>query len=286
MYSLQANAQVEHSFTNDLSVNVQYQFLATREGTYGHDVNLGTAVCTLADGRPAYTAKACGTGTSSSPVRPNSSFGQIIMISSGSTINYNGLDLTVKERLRHGVECEATYSWSKTLGTNEQTNTIEDPTSLSREYGRMSSDMHHNFVLNGFFSPTMSNKKMAWINKATLSTMTYIHGGSPIDVYAGSDLNGDEDRNDRPLFYKRNALTGPNLYEVDARLGYNLPLPGRFTLNVYSEAENLFNHPNRDCKATSGCTNATNRNITSSSFLQPTSDRNPRGFNFGSKITF
>lgn len=286
MYSLQANAQVEHSFTNDLSVNVQYQFLAMREGTYGHDVNLGTAVCTLADGRAAYTAKACGTGTSSSPVRPNSSFGQIIMISSGSTINYNGLDLTVKERLRHGVEFEATYSWSKTLGTNEQTNTIEDPTSLSREYGRMSSDMHHNFVLNGFFSPTMSNKKMAWINKATLSTMTYIHSGSPIDVYAGSDLNGDENRNDRPLFYMRNALTGPNLYEVDARLGYNLPLPGRFTLNVYSEAENLFNHPNRNCNATSGCTNATNRNITSSSFLQPTADRNPRGFNFGSKITF
>ncbi len=70
MYSVQSNLQVEHSFTNDLSATVQYQFLATRFGSYEHDINLGTPVCNLADGRPAYTPAACGTGTSTTLVRP------------------------------------------------------------------------------------------------------------------------------------------------------------------------------------------------------------------------
>lgn len=286
MYTFQSNLQVEHSLTNDLSLKLQYQFLGMRQGTYGHDTNLGTPLCSLADGRPAFTAKACGTGSSTTPTRPNTSFGQITMVSSGATMDYNGFDLTLKQRLQHGVQFEATYSFSKALGTNEQTSTIEDPTSLKREYGPMSSDIHHNFVLQGYYTPVFKTPGLAWMNNAKLSTMTYMHSGSPLNVYAGSDLNGDQNLNDRPLYYKRNNLRGPNLYEEDLRLGYDIPFAGRYKLNLYAESENLLNHPNRDCKVTTGCTKATNVNITSSLFLSPTSDRNPRGFNFGSKIVF
>ena len=294
MYSFQSNVQIEHSFTNNLSVNVDYQFLGIRRGPYSHDTNLGAPLCSLADGRPAYTAKTCGTGSSTTIARPNTGFGQINLLSSGSNMSYNGLDITVKKRLSQGLQFQATYAWSKALGTVDQANSsvtiygtpIEDPTNLARDYGPMSSDVRNNFVLQGFYSPTFSLKELAWTNRIQLSTMTYIHSGLPINVYNGSDPSGDNVSNARPLFVGRNSLRGPNLYEEDPRLSYDIPLMERLHLNLYSEAENIFNHPNWNCSASSGCTSAVNNNITSSAFLHPTSDRNPRGFNFGSKITF
>lgn len=294
MYSIQSNVQVEHSLTNDFSVNVQYQFLSTRRGPYTHDTNLGAPLCLLADGRPAYTQNACGTGASTTVTRPNTLFGQINLLSSESNMNYNGLDVTLKERLTHGLQFQATYSWSKALGTVDQANSslpiysnpIEDPTNLAREYGPLSSDVRHNFVLQGFYTPTTNVSALRWSRSLQISTMTYLHSGSPINIYAGSDLNGDGQLNDRPIGTSRNSLRGPNLYEEDMRTSYEIPLSERFHLNLYSEAENLLNHPNWNCSASSGCTSAVNNNITSAAFLHPTSDRNPRGFNFGSKITF
>lgn len=291
MYAIQANLQVERAITNNLSVDLSYQFLATRHSPYGHDINLAAPLCRLADGRPAYTESACGTGSDTSITRPNTNFGSIVMVSSGATMNYNGLHATIKQRLSRGIQFEATYSWSKTLGTADQVNDstgspIEDPTNIAREYGPQSSDMRHNFVLQGFFSPVTTIKGLSWMSNFNLSTMTYLHSGSPINVYAGSDLNGDTNLNDRPLSTRRNSLYGSNLYEEDMRLTYQIPLGERFRLKLYSEAENLFNHPNLNCDAGYGCSSAVNNDIASAQFLQPTSDRNPRGFNFGSMITF
>jgi Carboxypeptidase regulatory-like domain/TonB dependent receptor len=286
MYAIQSNLQVEHSFTNDLSANVQYQFQSTRFQSYEHDINLGTPLCNLADGRPAYTPAACGTGTSTTLARPNTSFGQIYMVSSGSDRTYNGLNLALKERLWRGVQFEADYAWSKVLGTNEQTNPIEDPTNLARDKGPMSSNVPNTFVLQGFFSPTTNIEGIKWLDNLKFSTMTYLHSGLPINVYAGKDLNGDQDLNDRPLFIGYNSLRGPNLYEEDLRVNYDIPVFERYHLDFYIESENLFNHPNENCNTTTGCTSAVNNNITSSAFLHPTSDRNPRGLYFGGKITF
>lgn len=291
MYAVQSNLQVEHAFGNNLSVNLNYQYLTTRHSPYGREVNVGTPVCNLADGRPAYTESACGTGPSTTVTRPNPNFGSIIMVSSGATMNYNGLHLTVRERLSHAVQFEATYSWAKALGTADQVNNspsspIEDPASLAREYGPQSSDIRHNFVLQGFVTPSLPISQLSWLKYLTISTMTYLHSGSPINVYAGSDLNGDTNLNDRPLNTSRNSLRASSLYEEDMRLTYEIPIRERLKLKLYSEAENLFNHPNLNCDAGSGCSGAVDNNITSSEFLQPTSVRNPRGFNFGSMITF
>jgi hypothetical protein len=293
MYSIQANAQVEQGLGNDMSVTVDYQLLTTRRGPYGHDINLGTPLCNLADGRPSYTSLACGTGKSSTIARPNTTLGQIIDISSGSNVNYNGLDLTVKKRMSHGLQFQATYTWSKALGTIDQLNTayvfyttpIEDPTNLARDYGPLSSDTRHNFVLEGLYNPKFSSRG-SWANGLTVSTMTYVHSGLPINVYNGSDPAGDNVTNARPLFVGRNSLRGSNLYEEDPRVSYDIPFRDRYHLVFFSEAENIFNHPNLNCSASTGCTGAVNNNVTSSAFLHPTSDRNARLFNFGSKITF
>jgi hypothetical protein len=292
MYSIQSNVQLEQALGNNLSVNLSYQLLTTRRGMYSHDINLGTPLCSLADGRPAYTAAACGTGSSTTITRPNASLGQIIEISSGSNMNFNGLDLTVTKRLSHGLQFGAVYTWSKALGTMDVPNysiiyyntPIEDPTNLKREYGPLSSDVHHNFVFQGLYSPTF--KELEWANRFQISTMTYLHSGLPINVYNGSDPSGDNVSNARPLFVSRNSLRGKNLYEEDPRISYDIPFMERFHLNLFTESENIFNHPNWNCAAGNGCTGAVNNNITSAAFLHPTSDRNARLFNFGSKITF
>ncbi len=294
LFSFQANAQVEHSFTSNFSVSLQYQFLTTRRGPYTHDVNLETPLCDLADGRPAYTQRACGTGPSTTITRPNAQFNQILQLSSDSNVNYNGLDVLIRERLSHGVQFLASYTWSKALGTVDQANSatpiqttpIEDPSSLAREYGPLSSDDRHYFTLQGVYNPTFQAKGLNLINNLQFSTMTYLHSGLPFNVYAGSDLNGDGALNDRPLFTGHNSLRGPSNYEEDLRVSYDIPYRERYHLNLYSQAENLLNHPNWNCDAGPGCTSAVNNNVTSATFGKATSYRNPRGLYFGAKLLF
>jgi hypothetical protein len=281
---------------------------------YGHDINLPTPLCaainninfagghglpafvagTAGDGRPGYTAKACGTGSSTTIARPNTAFGQIIEISSGSNVNYNGVDLTVTKRMSHGLQFGAVYTMSKALGTVDVQNLsftyfatpIEDSTNLKRDYGPLSSDVHHSFVFQGLYNPTFRAKELGWANHIQISTMTYMHSGLPINVYNGSDPTGEGVTNARPMFVGRNSLRGKNLYEEDPRISYDVPYKERLHLNLFVESENIFNHQNENCATGSGCTGAVTNNITSGTFMTVTGDRNARLFNFGSKITF
>lgn len=293
-YAIQGNLQVEQALSNNFSLLMQYSLLISRRGPYSHDTNLGSPLCALADGRPAYTQKACGLGTSTSLTRPNPQFGQINLISSESNANYNSLDITLKKRFSHGVQFESTYSWSHVLGTVDQANTslpiytnpIEDPTNLKREYGPLSSDIRHNFVVQGLYTPTFGPQPLRWANRITVSSMTYLNSGLPINIYAGSDLNGDGQLNDRPLGTSRNSVRGSNFYQEDTRIAYEVPVKERYRVNFWAEAENLLNHPNLNCNASAGCTGAVVNNITSATYLNRTSVRNPRGLQFGSKFSF
>jgi hypothetical protein len=314
MYSIQSNVQLEQALGNNLSVKLDYQLLTTRRGMYGHDINLPTPLCaainninfaggyglpafvsgTAGDGRPGYTPAACGTGSGTTIARPNTSFGQIIEISSGSNVNYNGVDLTVTKRMSHGLQFGAVYTWSKALGTVDQTNftstffgsPIEDPTNLKRDYGPLSSDVRHNFVFQGLYNPSFSAKELGWANHIQISTMTYVHSGAPINVFNNSDPTGDGANTARPMGIGRDSLRGTNLYEEDPRISYDVPYKERLHLNLFVESENIFNHQNLNCSAGNGCNTAVNNNITSGAFMTHTSDRNARLFNFGSKITF
>lgn len=278
MYAHQSTLQVERALTNSLSLNLQYQWMSTRQGLYSIDANLPAPIGVLDDGRPRFS------GTTG---RPNSAFRVINFIQNGGTTNYNALDVTVRQRFAAGLQLSATYSWSKALGDSEQGGgTPTDPTSRRRDYGRMNANVGHNFVFQGLWAPRFTNDGLKWFNGTEFSSILFSNSGYPIDVTAGTDLNGDLILNDRPLFVGRNAVVGPSYFQWDARLARRLRFNERYEMELIAESENLSNRFNPNCNPTGGCSGAVVRLGTAADFGRITSVRANRVFQFGARFKF
>ena len=276
MYAHQANLQVEREITNDLSVNVQYNLMLSRFGTYEKDVNLAAPTGYLADGRPVYG------GT-----RPNAQFNQILQLTSGSNSAYNALDIYIEKRMRHGFQLGSTYSYSKALGTSDAIGAeIEDPSNLARDYGRMTADLRHYWAFQALYKSPQMSGYMRSLSGIVFSTMTYMNSGYPLNPYAGSDLNKDGDSNDRPLFVSRNSANGPHFYQIDFRAARDFSLWERWHVELRAEAQDLLNHQNANCNATSGCSSALQNNVTTSTYGQIITARIPRQVQFGGRFYF
>ena len=276
MYSHQANVQIERQVTRDMSVNVQYNLLLTRFGAYERDTNLATPTGVLGDGRPVYGA-----------ARPNHQFSAVYQLSSGSNSNYHALDVSVTKRVSHGLQFGTTYSYSKALGTGDQIGTtITDPSNLSRDYGRLSADLHHYWTVQGTYRTSGFQGAARAFNEILFSTMTWVHSGYPLNPYSGSDLNKDGNANDRPLFASRNGVPGPHFYQVDFRLAKAFSYHDRYHLELRAEAQDLLNHQNADCNATSGCSSALQNNVSTSTYGRIQTARIPRQVQFGGRLYF
>jgi len=273
MYAHQANLQLERELRRDLSVKAQYSFLATRNGAFSHDVNLGPAVGTLADGRPIYQGNAN---------RPDPRFAAINLFESTSTSRYHGVDLGLLQRFTHGVQLSATYGWGTARSAGEQDGgAISDPSNLDRDEGRRNGNLTHSFVGNGLWSVSSG-----LLRGFDVSTTVFYNSGFPVNVASGIDLNRDLVLNDRPLDTARNSVDGPDYLQADVRITRRFALGGGATLAVMVESENVFNRFNASCSTDGGCTGAVVNVATAADFGRVTSARNSRTVQAGARITF
>ncbi len=278
MYAHQSTLQIERALTNSLSLNLQYQWMSTRQGLYSIDANLPAPIGLLDDGRPRFS------GTTG---RPNSAFRVINFIQNGGNTNYNALDVTIRQRFTAGVQLSATYSWSKALGDSQQGGAPPtDPTDRRRDYGPMLANVGHNLVLQGLWAPQFQAPALRWLNGTELSSIVFANSGYPIDVTAGTDLNGDLQLNDRPLFVGRNSVVGPGFFQWDVRLARKLRLSDRYQVQLIAESENFTNRFNPGCSPEGACNGAVVRLGTAADFGRITSVRANRVFQFGTRFTF
>lgn len=272
MFAHQANLQLERELRRDLALRVQYSFLATRDGVYSRDVNLGPAIGSLADGRPIYQGNTN---------RPDARFAAINLYESKSTSRFHGVDIGVVQRFSHGVQFSGTYGVATAKSGGEQDGmAISDPSNLAADYGRRNGDIRHAFVFNGLWSPTV-----AVLQGFDFSTALFYNSGFPINVQAGADLNRDLVLNDRPLGIARNSLDGPDYFQADVRVARRFPL-GSATIAVMVESENVFNRFNPSCSTDGGCTGAVVNIATAPDLGRVTSARAPRTVQFGARVTF
>jgi hypothetical protein len=156
------------------------------------------------------------------------------------------------------------------------------------DYGRFTSDRTHVFAASGTYN--------IW---KTLNVATVISAisGSPINETIGSDFNGDNDTNDRPVRGINdltmpiqseldsqgraviNGLEGPGSFLVDMSFRYQLPLNrvGFDGLDLFYDIFNVFNRVN--FVAPTG-------NRASSAFMVPTAAQFPRQMQFGVRLRF
>jgi hypothetical protein len=277
-YQHQANLQVQREIARDLLVTVGYNFAAMRHGLYSENINLGTPVSYLADGRPVY-------GGASRRINPQ--FNQINLIVSGANTDYNGLFVNLSKRFSKGLEFTVNYTWSHALGTNlGEGGAPEDPSNLHRDYGNMENDARHNLVFQELYAPHFDAASLRWINGFELSTTFFYNSGYPINVTSGIDLNSDGVLNDRPLFRGRNDVAGPAIRQLDGRLSRAFRFGERYRLTGILETENLLNSTNASCSTSGGCTGAVISTITAPDFGRITSARTARNVQMGLKLNF
>ena len=277
-YQEQANLQVERQLGDNFQLTVGYQFAALRHGLYYADTNLTPSGTYLADGRPIYL------GTSH---RPNTSYGAINLIHSGTTTNFNGGFISIQKQLSKGLEFTASYEYSHALDDNiGEGGSVSDPSDIHRDYGNADSNVGHNFTMQGIYTTKFQSHELRLLNGFEFSTMTYLNSGLPINEIAGTDLNDDGVTNDRPVGVARNSLTGRGLKEVDGQVKRYFNIGERLHFAAFLQTENAFNSNNLNCNTTSGCTGAVINAVNSSSFLSESAARTSRNVQIGGSFKF
>lgn len=207
---------------------------------------------------------------------------------------YQGLTFRMRLVRKWGqLNAYYTLSSNKSDDDNERDSggvAYANPYDLSGEYGPSRIDRTHQFVANPvFFLPYGFE----------VSSAIRLRSGTPINTYIGTDANGDNVFNDRPILVpgvelNRNYFRNRSLYDVDLRVQKGFSFGERRRLTFSGEFFNLLNLPNivfqfPGTNSTSGtlaqyCSTGSQTcgtsGITNINFLQ-IREQNPTNVNFG-----
>lgn len=222
-----------------------------------------------------------GPGTVASR-RPNQLFADIRTIQNDEMANYNGLSVSLRQRLSHGVTALVSYTWSHNLDVSTDSNGggfPQNPYDWHSDYGNSNWDVRHRFVASFNYALPMFAKSSSGLLRTTLggwqtNGIVTLQTGFPFNVIASGDPANTGRSNERPNLVGtpssncgdghltncistaafatpvyaygnagRNLLYGPGLYNVDFSLFKNFRLMERSSLQFRSEFFNFFNTP-------------------------------------------
>jgi len=192
---------------------------------------------------------------------------------SGSNSNYNALWITANRRLSHGLQFNASYTWSHSIDDVSRNNNgivIQDSTNIASGRGSSDFDVRHRFVVNAIYDlPFKGNRfKSGW----ELAPIASLQSDNPFSVTVPSSLItgvanvaanavGPITVTGNPLGQwilpanfaaptntfgntGRNGFTGPGFTNVDFALIKNTKLTERLNAQFVANAFDIFNHPN------------------------------------------
>jgi hypothetical protein len=158
---------------------------------------------------------------------------------------------------------------------------------IEADYGRFASDRRQVLAASGTVNP--------WRTLTIAAVMSAI-SGAPVNETVGTDVNGDNDNNDRPIRgiddatqpirseldsqgrAVINGLDGPGSFLIDMSFRYQVPLGRGFeSLDLFYDIFNVTNRTN--LVPFTG-------NRRSGSFMQATAAQFPRQMQFGVRVRF
>jgi outer membrane receptor protein involved in Fe transport len=241
-YNVQANFGVQQQFTNNLALTINYVGAFSRKIPLFIDQNApvyntaspasnstGNVNC-----RRPFDAIPFATGsttTCASPAVGSKFMSNAYVVTDDQTTNYNGLQVSMEQRLSHNFSVSGFYIWSKgfasanlqTTGNigNSAATEPEDYYDLGLERQRSNEDMRQQVSIHGVwksdyfgnFNPIVRTVLNGWSVAAIVS----LHSGMPFNITTGTDDNATGQTNDRPNIlpgqtpglvpYKRSVLT-------------------------------------------------------------------------------
>ncbi len=189
------NTRLTNAYTESYNLNLQQQFGPDTVMQIGYIGSVGRHLRLRRNiNQPTFngTNRPFATIASDSPIDPNSKVGNIAYVDSQSYSDYNALWFTIRRNLRHGVELNSTYTWSKSMDLNSLGSqggyTLQDNFNPRGDYGLSDFDARNRFVFSGIWNlPFAGNRlKDGW----QIANITQLQSGNPFSVTTTSTYNG------------------------------------------------------------------------------------------------
>jgi len=236
-------------------------------GSRGRDLRLSRNINQPVGGVRPFVAL-----STSSPILPGAALGNMTQVGSGGFSSYRGAWVSLTNRLSHGLQLDASYTWSKSLDTNSLNSSgfsVQDAYDIAGEYGLSDFDARHRFVVSAIYD--VPDTGHALTRGWQVATIVQSQSGNPVNIVTSdSSLNGVPNTVrpdlvapirivgsvnqwfDSSAFVAvnrfgnlpRNAVIGPGFHDVDLSLMKNLRPGGRAALQLRVDVFDLFNHAN------------------------------------------
>jgi hypothetical protein len=255
------NVNVQRQVTGSLAAMIGYF------GSRGRHLRISRNINQPVDGVRPYTAL-----SSSSPILPGAPLGNITQVESSAFSSYNALWVAATERLRHGLQVDASYTFSKSLDTNSLNSlgfAVQDAYDIPNEYGLSDFGARHRFVLSAIYQlPGRGH----WLTRGwQLAAIVQSQSGNPVNIVTStSTINGlpntvrpdvtgpisiigSVDQWFDPAVFVavnrfgtlgRNVVIGPAFHNTDLSIVRNMNVGGRARAQFRMDVFDLFNHPN------------------------------------------
>jgi len=194
--------------------------------------------------------------------RPIPRLGAINIYESEASSTYNGVTLSLRREMRHGLYFRLGYTYAHAIDDGQDAlvagrpATVQNSYSPSSERGNSVTDQRNRFVLSWMYEPSALNGGHGWAGKLTKgwknSGVITAGSGRPVNAQVEGDANQDgNSQNDRLPGARRNSFTSPNYSTADMRISRRLFAKNGYKLEFTAESFNLFNRLNRRYQLTS-----------------------------------
>jgi hypothetical protein len=195
---------------------------------------------------------------------------------SSGTSSYNALWVTANKKMSHGIQFNASYTWSHSIDENSRNNqgiVVQDSTNIFGSVGSSDFDARHRFVVNAIYDMPFKGNRL--VSGWSVAPIVSVQSGNPFNIVSSLNtitgtagtvrarLTGTPQVTGNPLgnwfvdpnvfqnplpgtlgVVGRNSFVGPGFADVDLALIKNTKVTERMNVQLRADAFDLFNHPN------------------------------------------
>ena len=132
--------------------------------------------------------------SATSPILPGATLGNITEADSAGNSSYNALWVAVNKRLSHGLQFNASYTWSKSLDYNSNSGAVVIPVVVTDNFnirgdrGLSDFDARHRFVINWLYELPWRGHRL--IEGWQISGITQLQSGNPVNIVTNLGFTG------------------------------------------------------------------------------------------------
>jgi hypothetical protein len=218
----------------------------------------------------------------SSPILPSTATHIVTLANSiterdsNSNSSYNALWVTANQHVTHGLQFNASYTWSHSIdeaSRNVNGIVVQDSSDIFTSRGDSDFDARHRFVANAIYDLPFTGNRV--VSGWSVAPIVSFQSGNPFNIIVNNtavtgsgglrpNLTGTPIITGNPLSptgwfanpsvfvapgnafgnVGRNSFVGPGFEDVDLALIKNTKISERFNLQLRADAFDLLNHPN------------------------------------------